>query len=86
MKILAVEDEVFSRKKLQKMMECFGECEAVENGEDALKAAVSENPPDLILLDIMHRYLNSFTRQVTAGNRTNSKNAIQYRFSFISNR
>ena len=53
MKILAVEDEVFSRKKLQKMMECFGECEAVENGEDALKAAVSENPPDLILLDIM---------------------------------
>ena len=53
MKILVVEDEVFSRKKLQKIMESFGECEAVDNGEDALKVAVSENPPDLILLDIM---------------------------------
>ena len=52
MKILVVEDEVFSRKKLQKIMESFGECEAVDNGEDALKAAVSQNPPDLILLDI----------------------------------
>jgi CheY-like chemotaxis protein len=53
MKILVVEDEVFSRNKLQKIMESFGECQAVENGEDALKVAVSENPPDLILLDIM---------------------------------
>ncbi|MBF0572331.1 MAG: SpoIIE family protein phosphatase [Desulfamplus sp.] len=53
MKILVVEDEVFSRNKLQKIMESFGECEAVENGEDALRAAVSQNPPDLILLDIM---------------------------------
>ena len=52
MKILVVEDEVFSRKKLQKIMESFGECEAVDNGEDALNVAVSENPPDLILLDI----------------------------------
>ena len=53
MKILVVEDEVFSRKKLQKIMESFGECEAVDNGEDALNVAVSENPPDLVLLDIM---------------------------------
>ena len=53
MKILVVDDEVFSRIKLQKIMENLGECEAVESGEDALKIAMSKNPPDLILLDII---------------------------------
>ncbi len=53
MKILIVDDELVSRKKLEKIMESLGECESVENGEDALKIAMTENPPDLILLDIM---------------------------------
>ncbi len=53
MRILVVDDEVFSRMKLQKMMEDFGECDAVESGEAALDIALSNTPPDLILLDIM---------------------------------
>ncbi|MBF0451474.1 MAG: hybrid sensor histidine kinase/response regulator [Candidatus Magnetomorum sp.] len=53
MDILIVEDEIFSRKVLQKIMESFGECKAVENGKDALTVAFSEEPPDLILLDIV---------------------------------
>ena len=53
MKILIVDDELVSRKKLQKQMAIFGQCDAVENGEDALKIAASESPPDLILLDII---------------------------------
>ena len=52
-KILVVDDELVSRKKLQKIMDSLIECEAVESGEDALRIARSENPPDLILLDIM---------------------------------
>ena len=53
MKTLVVDDELVSRKKLEKIMQSLGECEPVENGEDALKIAMTENPPDLILLDIM---------------------------------
>ena len=53
MKILVVDDEFVSRMTLQKLMGSIGECEAVENGEDALKSAFSDQPPDLILLDIM---------------------------------
>jgi len=53
LKILIVDDELVSRKTLQKLMESLGECETVENGEDALKSAALENPPDLILLDIV---------------------------------
>ena len=53
MKILVVDDELVSRKKLEKIMEGLGECETVESGEDALRIAMSENAPDLILLDIM---------------------------------
>ena len=34
-------------------MENLGDCAAAENGEDGLKIATSENPPDLILLDIL---------------------------------
>jgi len=53
MRILIVDDELVSRKKMQKIMDTLGQCEAVENGEDALKIAASENPPDLILSDIV---------------------------------
>ena len=60
MKILIVDDELVSRMKLQKIMESFGEYDAVENGEDALKIAMSEYPPDLILLDIMMAGMDGF--------------------------
>gem|GEM_PF-914098 len=53
MKILIVDDELVSRKKLQKIMQSIGECETAQNGEDALRIAAAEKPPDLILLDII---------------------------------
>ncbi len=53
MRILIVDDELVSREKLGKIMDSFGQCIVVENGEDALRVATSQNPPDLILLDII---------------------------------
>ena len=56
MKTLVVDDELVSRKKLQKIMEGLGECEAVESGSAAIiafkKAWESWMPFDLITLDI----------------------------------
>ena len=52
MRSLIVDDELVSRKKLLNIMDSFGQCAAVENGEDALRVATSQNPPDLILLDV----------------------------------
>ncbi len=57
MKTLIAEDELVSRKKMQKIMETFGECETVETGTAAV-AAFKESlekgePFDLITLDIM---------------------------------
>lgn len=53
MRILIVDDELVSREKLRNIMHNFGQCIVVENGVDALRVATSQNPPDLILLDIM---------------------------------
>ena len=56
MKILVVDDETVSRKKLQKIMSSFGECEEVDNGQAALekfqKAWENSTPFDLITLDV----------------------------------
>ncbi|MBE9547496.1 MAG: HDOD domain-containing protein, partial [Proteobacteria bacterium] len=56
MKILVVDDELVSRKKLQKIMDGLGECEAVESGAAAItafkEARGSGTPFDLITLDI----------------------------------
>ncbi len=62
MKILVVDDELVSRKKMQKIMESFGECEAVEKGEAAV-AAFTEAweigiPFDMISLDIVMPDMN----------------------------
>ncbi len=53
MRILIVDDELVSREKLRKILGAFGQCEVVDNGEDALSIATGQNPPDLILLDII---------------------------------
>lgn len=56
MEILVVDDEVVSRKKIHKIMENFGKCVAVENGESALNAFKTAHdmstPFHLIILDI----------------------------------
>lgn len=56
MKILIVDDELVSRKKMQKIMELVGDCIIAENGNDAVSAFKSamdkEKPFDLISLDI----------------------------------
>jgi putative nucleotidyltransferase with HDIG domain len=56
MKILVVDDEVVSRTKLKLIMDNFGECDAVDNGKDAVakfhKAQEIGKPYGLILLDI----------------------------------
>lgn len=56
MKVLIVDDQPVSRKKIQKIMEGFCECEAVNSGQaavDAYKSALEGSAPyDLITLDI----------------------------------
>ena len=56
MKILILDDEIVSRTKLTIIMERFGECDAVDNGKDAIAlfraAHHKAKPYDLIMLDI----------------------------------
>jgi len=56
MKILVVDDELVSREKIKRIMENFGNCEAVESGEAAIavirEAWNSWSPFDLITMDI----------------------------------
>lgn len=56
MKILVVDDEMVSREKMKMIMGHFGECDAVENGADAVEKFVSAwngwSPYDLISLDV----------------------------------
>ena len=72
MKTLVVDDELVSRKKMQRIMDTLGECEAAENGEVALKIAMSENPPDIILLDIIMPGMDGYEacRRLKADKRT----------------
>lgn len=56
MRILILDDEIVSRTKLTLIMEHFGECDAVDNGQDAIalfrEAHQKEAPYELIMLDI----------------------------------
>ena len=56
MKIMVVDDEMVSREKMKMIMGHFGECEAVENGADAVEKFVgawnSWTPFDPISLDV----------------------------------
>jgi two-component system chemotaxis response regulator CheY len=57
MKILVVDDELVSRKKMHKIMEQAGECESYEKGAEAFEAFKNAleggNPFQLISLDIV---------------------------------
>jgi two-component system, chemotaxis family, chemotaxis protein CheY len=56
MKILVVDDEMVSREKMKMIMSHFGQCDAVENGAEAMEAFAkawgSWTPYDLISLDV----------------------------------
>lgn len=57
MRILIVEDDLASRKFLQKFLSQFGECDVVVDGMEALDAFLfslkSAMPYDLLCLDVM---------------------------------
>ena len=57
MKSLVVDDELVSRSKLKKIMESFGPCDAVEDGDQAvltvIKALNLGEPYEVILMDLM---------------------------------
>lgn len=57
MKILVVDDDLASRKKMERIMGSFGQCQAVESGNAAMEAfleALNQGQPfDLVTLDIV---------------------------------
>lgn len=57
MRTLIVEDDLISRRLLQKMLSPFGECHVAVNGKEAVEAfslaLVEREPYDLVCLDIM---------------------------------
>ncbi|MCU7555206.1 fused response regulator/phosphatase [Alteromonas sp. ASW11-19] len=61
MRILVVDDESINRTLLVNMLEQEGyrDCMSAESGEQALRLA-KENPPDLVLLDVMMPGLNGY--------------------------
>ncbi|WP_320169559.1 response regulator [Maridesulfovibrio sp.] len=62
MKILIVEDEVASRKFLNRVMESYGDCDCAADGNEAIgmfkEALESGNGYDLICMDIMMPEMN----------------------------
>lgn len=56
MKILIVDDELVSRKKMEKILQHYGACHAVDNGKTAIDtytdALLAREPFDLITLDV----------------------------------
>lgn len=56
MKILIVDDELVSRKKMEKIMQHYGTCHVVESGVAAIKAyteaLLTQEPFGLITLDV----------------------------------
>lgn len=52
-KILVVDDERFNIKVLSDLLKSEYKVMAAINGQQALKAASTEKPPDLIILDVM---------------------------------
>ena len=56
MKILIVDDELVSRKKMKKILQHYGACHAIDNGRAAIdaytEALLTREPFDLITLDV----------------------------------
>jgi len=56
MKILIVDDELVSRKKMEKIMQRFGSCQCVDSGMEAIKAyteaLIGQEPFGLVTLDV----------------------------------
>ncbi|MCG8572539.1 MAG: response regulator [Spirochaetes bacterium] len=59
-RILVVDDEVENIDVLYNILKNDYEVQAAKTGNQALKLAIDENPPDLILLDIMMPGMNGF--------------------------
>lgn len=57
MKSLVVDDELVSRSKLKKIMESYGPCDTVEDGDQAVLAVIRAlnlgEPYEVILMDLM---------------------------------
>ncbi len=64
MNILVVEDDMVSRKFMMKFLSKYGECQAAEDGEQAVEmykeATQKENPYNLICMDIMMPKMNGY--------------------------
>nr|WP_240192132.1 diguanylate cyclase [Desulforhopalus vacuolatus] len=58
--ILIVDDERHNIKVLSELLRKDYKIMAAKNGEQALKAVLGDNPPDLILLDIMMPGINGY--------------------------
>jgi two-component system, chemotaxis family, chemotaxis protein CheY len=62
MRILVVDDESVSRRKMEFIMKNFGCCDKVENGQEAVEAFVKAweewSPYDLIAMDMIMPTLN----------------------------
>ncbi|MCB2149311.1 MAG: response regulator [Deltaproteobacteria bacterium] len=56
MKMLVVDDELVSRKKMEKILQHYGVCQAVDSGKAAIEAytqaLLTQEPFDLITLDV----------------------------------
>lgn len=77
MKVLIVDDEMVSRRKMEIIMRDYGECQSAENGNSAIRAfteAIETGAPfDLITLDISLPDMNgtsvlSVIRELEKGN------------------
>lgn len=57
MRILIVDDELVSRRKLEKIMANFGTCDTAENGDQAVTAVrrslEAQTPYDMVLMDLI---------------------------------
>lgn len=57
MRILIAEDDLISRKFMQKFLSAYGECDVTVDGVEAVEAFIAaldaNNPYDLICLDVM---------------------------------
>ena len=85
MKILVIDDELVSRKKMHKIMEQAGECESYETGSHALKAfkdaMVADVPFDLISLDIVMPDMSGIEVLTQISDEDQGKGALQINVS-----